>query len=70
MVVRLCVPDTQRFVARNWNRASSGCGPTAPMVASSVGVSTPLRGMGGAFGGIVGVVVVRVISTAVMVESP
>jgi hypothetical protein len=47
--VREQVPRCQRFVARNWNFASSGCAFTAPMVANSLGVSTPLRGLGSRF---------------------
>ena len=39
-------PACQRLVARNWNSASSGCAFTAPMVAKSVGVSTPFIGLG------------------------
>ena len=42
MVVRLWVPPTHRVVVRNWKRASSGCSRTAPMVAKSASVSTPL----------------------------
>ena len=45
----LCVPACQRFVARNWNWASSGCAPTALIVARSFGVSIPFRGLGTAF---------------------
>src|SRR6516165_2236314 len=44
MVVRLCVPLIHVFRARNWNLARSGCCPTALIVASRFGVSTPLRG--------------------------
>ena|SRR5215813_470808 len=46
MLVRLCAPFCQRFVARNWNFASSGCAPTASIAPNSAGVSTPLRGSG------------------------
>jgi hypothetical protein len=42
--VRLWVPLTHRFVARNWNLASCGLARTASSVANSVGVSTPLSG--------------------------
>src|SRR6266540_2419385 len=43
MVVRLWVPDTHRFRARNWNLAASGASFTASSVAKSVTVSTPFR---------------------------
>jgi len=49
IVVRDCVPPTQRLCARKRNWASVGCKATAPIVAKSFGVSTPLRGAGGAF---------------------
>src|SRR5207244_8427802 len=45
MVLRLCVPLTQRLRARNWNFASSGCPFTASIVAKRVWVSTPLMDM-------------------------
>src|SRR5690606_3772055 len=55
----LCVPEIHLLTARNLNCASSGCWPTAWIVASSVGVSTPLRGVFGVRGlevdGVVGV---------------
>jgi hypothetical protein len=44
IVVRLCVPLTQRFTARNWKRAASGAPLTASRVANSVGTSTPFKG--------------------------
>src|SRR3954469_14477131 len=43
MVERLCAPAIQRFVARNWNWASSGCALIRSSVANIVPVSTPLR---------------------------
>src|SRR5262245_39487688 len=45
MRLRLCVPFSQRLVARNWNLARSGCPFTALMVANNVGVSTPFSGL-------------------------
>jgi hypothetical protein len=44
MLLRLWVPLTHLFFARNWNLAMSGCALTASSVANNVGVSTPLRG--------------------------
>src|SRR6476661_3825900 len=44
MVPRLCVPEIQRFEARNWNLAASGAPFTASNVANRVGVSTPFSG--------------------------
>ncbi len=49
MVDWLWVPEIQRLEARNWNLASSRCALTASRVAKSVGVSTPLRGVGVGF---------------------
>ena len=46
MVVRLWVPITQRFVARNWNWASSRRPRTTSMVPKSPGTSTPLAVIG------------------------
>jgi hypothetical protein len=42
----LCVPEIHRVVVRNWNRASSGCSRTAPIVANRPAVSTPLSRAG------------------------
>jgi len=39
----LCAPSIQRFVARNWNRASSGWALIRSSVANICSVSTPLR---------------------------
>src|SRR5215211_1294989 len=43
IVERLCDPSIQRFVARNWNFASSGCALIRSSVANIFSVSTPLR---------------------------
>src|SRR5215211_1958954 len=43
IVERLCAPAIQRFVARNWNFASSGCALIRSSVANIFSVSTPLR---------------------------
>ena len=43
IVERLCAPPIQRLVARNWNRASSGCPSIASRVPNICPVSTPLR---------------------------
>src|SRR5689334_2672099 len=45
IVVRLCVPATQRYVARNRNCPRSGWLRTAPIVPKRFGTSTPLRGV-------------------------
>src|SRR5262245_47157263 len=46
MAVWLCVPLIHWLRARNWNFASSGMPLTAPIVAKSLGVSTPFKGAG------------------------
>src|SRR6266852_9918016 len=43
MVLRLWAPPSHTFLARNWNRARSGCCLTAFNVANRTLVSTPLR---------------------------
>jgi hypothetical protein len=45
-MLSLRVPEIQRLSARNWNWASSGWAPTALIVASRVGVSTPFIATG------------------------
>src|SRR5689334_18869570 len=44
MVLWLCVPLREVFVARNWNLAISLCSLTAATVANRAAVSTPLSG--------------------------
>ena len=51
MVLRICVPPTHSPWARNWNCASGRWSPTAAMVATSLGVSTPFIGTGCRFAG-------------------
>ena len=58
--MRDCVPPTQWLCPRKRNWASAGCEATAPIVAKSFGVSTPLRGAGGAFRAGVSIVVTGV----------
>src|SRR6478672_4139590 len=43
MVLLLCVPLREVFVARNWNLAISLCSLTAATVANRAAVSTPFR---------------------------